>query len=117
MCAERKYKKGHGSDQTIQTQESPRTCAICTNSACGVAGGTIGIGWRFCGSRQLSRMPTCCTHETVHRAAQNFLVELVFVRYLLSHDWRTCLDLVLLYYSPGRLVCVICLRRQGSGVW
>src|SRR5205814_5135214 len=62
-------------DQTTQDQESPRPCPICTSSSCAVAGGVIGIGLRFCGSRQLSSIPTCCTHETVHRGAQNFLVE------------------------------------------
>src|SRR5438445_7243492 len=75
MCAERNYKDGNNLRQTIRIQESLRTCPICTNSACGVAGGVMGVGFRFCGSRQLSKIPTCCTHETVHRGAQNFLVE------------------------------------------
>src|SRR5690242_10535923 len=62
-------------DQVSRNQESPRACPICTSSSCGVAGGVIGIGLKFCRSRQLSSIPTCCTQETVHRGAQNFLVE------------------------------------------
>ena len=60
--------------RTAKNQESPRPCPICTSCAGGDAG-VIGIGFRFCGSRQLSKIPTCCTHETVHRAAQNFSVK------------------------------------------
>jgi hypothetical protein len=44
---------------------------ICTKSA----GGDIGIGFKFCGSRQLSSIPICCTQDTVHRGPQNFSVE------------------------------------------
>src|SRR5260370_2510137 len=75
MCAETNYKESNSSDLNVQNHESPRTCPICTSSACGPAGGVIGIGFRFCGSRQLSSIPTCCTHETVQRGAQNFFVE------------------------------------------
>src|SRR5882672_6204505 len=58
----------------VQTCALPISCPICTSSGCG-AGGVIGIGFKFCGPRQLSNMPTCCTQETVHRAAQNFSVK------------------------------------------
>jgi hypothetical protein len=44
---------------------------ICTKSA----GGDIGIGFKFCGSRQLSSIPICCTQDTVHRGPQNFSVK------------------------------------------
>lgn len=37
--------------------------------------GAVGIGFKFCGSRQLSRMPTCCTQETVQRGPQNLSVK------------------------------------------
>src|SRR5712692_2457057 len=59
----------------LSIHESARTCPICTSSACGVAGGVIGMGFRVCGARQLSRMPTCCTQDTVHFGAQNFSVK------------------------------------------
>src|SRR6267154_5665890 len=75
MCAERNYEVRNSLNLIRRTQESPRTCPICTSSGCGPAGGVIGIGFKFCGSRQLSSIPTCCTQETVHRGAQNFLVE------------------------------------------
>src|SRR5437660_8302123 len=72
---EKIQRKKHPETQLHVNQESLRTCPICTSSACGDAGAIIGIGCRFCGSRQLSSIPTCCTQETVHRGAQNFLVE------------------------------------------
>src|SRR6266853_5674525 len=75
MCTERKYKDAYTYCSVAGNQESPRACPICTSSSCGVAGGVIGKGFRSRGSRQLSSIPTCGTHETVHRGAQNFLVE------------------------------------------
>ncbi len=51
---------------------------IFTSSGCGPdcgIGGVIGMGFKCCGARQLSSMPTCCTHETVHIGAQNLVVK------------------------------------------
>ena len=48
---------------------------ICTNSLAGVGAGAIGMGFKVCGPRQLSKIPTCCTHETVHRGPQNLSVK------------------------------------------
>jgi hypothetical protein len=47
---------------------------IWTSGGC-TGGGDIDIGLRVCGARQLSRIPTCCTQDTVQRGAQNFSVE------------------------------------------
>src|SRR5262249_404115 len=47
---------------------------ICTSSLAGAGAGAIGTGLSVCGSRQLSRIPTCCTQETVHRGPQNLSV-------------------------------------------
>ena len=47
---------------------------ICTKLLAAAGAGAIGLGFSVCGSRQLSRMPTCCTHETVHRGPQNLSV-------------------------------------------
>src|SRR6266850_1736327 len=62
-------------NQLMWNQESPRPCPICTSCGCGAGGAGGAIGFRFCGPRQLSNIPTCCTQETVHRAAQNFSVK------------------------------------------
>src|SRR6266403_4903645 len=53
-----------------------RSVPICTKS-CDTdgGGGGIGIGFFVCGSRQLSSIAICCTHETVHRGAQYLSVE------------------------------------------
>ena len=76
MCTERNYKEGATEENFLmRNQESLRACPICTSSAGGAAEGVIGMGFKFCGSRQLSRIPTCCTQETVHLGAQNFFVE------------------------------------------
>ncbi len=57
----------------VENQSYRRPDPICTNSS--TAPGSIGIGFKFCGPRQLSSIPTCCTQDTVHRGAQNFSVE------------------------------------------
>src|SRR5262249_39934439 len=51
-----------------------RADPICTNCGC-TGGGAMGSGFRFCGSRQLSSIPTCCTQDTVHFGPQNLSVK------------------------------------------
>src|SRR5262249_27878377 len=53
----------------------PSYFPICTSSLTGVDGGAVGMGFRVCGSRQLSRIPTCCTHDTVQRGPQYLSVK------------------------------------------
>jgi len=45
---------------------------ICTNCPAATGGGAIGFGFNVCFPRQLSNIPTCCTHDTVHFGAQYF---------------------------------------------
>jgi hypothetical protein len=45
---------------------------ICTSCAAATGAGAIGFGFNVCFPRQLSKIPTCCTHDTVHFGAQYF---------------------------------------------